>query len=191
MIINVNILAELADNAQKTSSLLETKYFDTNCSKHSVSVFLSHKHRENNQIVEYVKTILKKHRCDSVYIDWQDPSMQHKTNQDTAKMLRQHIENNSKFILVATPDAINSHWCNWELGYGDAVKKENVAIFCLSMEDDDWKNHEYLQLYPTIELNEKLNCIDNKAHGYQYQVIYRDSNNRVINSYNLSDWLQK
>ena len=51
------------------------------------------------------------------------------TNAETAHSLKQKIKIADKFILVATPNAINSKWCNWELGLGDAAKyKEHIAL---------------------------------------------------------------
>ena len=42
--------------------------------------------------------------------------------------LKEKIEIADKFILLATEKAINSKWCNWELGLGDAAKymKNNI-----------------------------------------------------------------
>ncbi len=64
-----------------------------------------------------------------VYVDWMDPSMPAYTNAETAHSLKEKIKVANKFILVATPSAINSKWCNWELGLGDAAKyKEHIAL---------------------------------------------------------------
>lgn len=65
-----------------------------------------------------------------VYIDSQDPSMPKKTFGETAKRIKERFEKCDKFILLATNGAIESKWCNWELGYGDAKKyKRNMVLF--------------------------------------------------------------
>jgi len=83
-------------------------------------VFLSHKHDEQETLQDVV-AFLKQEGVD-VYVDWMDSSMPAYTNAGTAHSLKQKIKAADKFILVATPSAINSKWCNWELGLGDAAK---------------------------------------------------------------------
>ena len=58
-----------------------------------------------------------------------------------------------KFVLIASNAAINSRWCNGEVGYGDAQKYDvdKIAIFPVKQDNRDWEGSEYLQLYPTIE----------------------------------------
>ena len=55
---------------------------------------------------------------------------------------------------MATEGAIDSKWCNWELGYGDAKKyKDHIAIFPLKKKDSyesSYKGNEYMQIYPSI-----------------------------------------
>ena len=51
--------------------------------------------------------------------------------------------------------AVESKWCNWELGYGDAQKFDtsNIALFPVKPEktyDYDYKGNEYMQIYPHI-----------------------------------------
>ena len=75
-------------------------------------VFLSHKHDEQETLQDVV-AFLKEEGVD-VYVDWMDPSMPAYTNAETAHKLKQKIEVADKFILVATPTALNSTWCNWE-----------------------------------------------------------------------------
>lgn len=184
MIIKEAELNDLASKAKKGYAISEEKTFSF-VPQAKPTVFLSHKHNENdNHIVDNVKTILELHGCEAVYIDWQDPKMQHKTNRDTATVLRNEISGHQKFILVVTAESVKSPWCNWELGFGDAVKGKDVALFCLEQHDNDWRDHEYLQLYPTIELD--LNNIDNQKP--QYQVVFR--NNGKTFSYHLKNWLK-
>ena len=56
--------------------------------------------------------------------------------------------------MLATEGAIDSKWCNWELGYGDAKKfKDHIAIFPLKKKGTSeftYKGYEYLQIYPAI-----------------------------------------
>lgn len=116
-----------------------------------LSVFLSHKHSDF-EYLERVRYVLESLNA-SVYVDWADPSMQHPTNRETAETLKEKIKKYDKFIFIASDTAINSKWCNWEIGYGDAHKYEQdkIAIFPIKQDDREWKGNEYLQLYPSIE----------------------------------------
>ena len=110
-------------SADNIVNLNESFYRD----KSRPMVFLSHKHDEQD-ILQDVVAFLKEEGVD-VYVDWMDSSMPAYTNAETAHSLKQKIKIADKFILVATPNAINSKWCNWELGLGDAAKyKEHIAL---------------------------------------------------------------
>ena len=67
-----------------------------------------------------------------VYIDSKDPSMPKVTSAKTAENIKARIKQCDKFILLATNGAVESKWCNWELGYGDAHKfRSHIALFPL------------------------------------------------------------
>ena len=67
-----------------------------------------------------------------VYIDSKDSSMPITTSAETAINLKDRIRKCDRFILLATNGAIESKWCNWELGFGDANKyPDKIAIFPL------------------------------------------------------------
>ena len=132
-----------------TESRAQTRYFSA--SNHKLSVFLSHKHSELDYL-ERVRYLLEKLNT-SVYVDWADPSMQHPTDRKTAEALKDKIKKYDKFVFVASDAAIDSEWCNWEIGYGDAQKydADKIALFPIKQDDRERKGNEYLQLYPTIE----------------------------------------
>ena len=116
----------------------------------SSTVFLSHKHSDKAESLQFY-AILKSLGA-NVYIDWLDRGMSVKTNAATGEVIKDKIKQNDKFILLATDAAIESKWCNWELGYGDAHKySEKIALFPLKEDDSDWKGHEYMGIYSVIE----------------------------------------
>lgn len=113
-------------------------------------IFLSHKHDEHS-ILQDVIGFLKSEGVD-VYVDWMDPTMPAYTNAETAHKLKEKIQISDKFILIATPDAIDSKWCNWELGLGDTAKYiNNIALFPINQSHKTFKGSEYLSIYPYIE----------------------------------------
>ena len=132
-----------------TEARAQTRYFSD--SIHKLSVFLSHKHDELEHL-ERVRYLLEKLHT-SVYVDWVDPAMQHPTDRKTAEALKDKIKKYDKFIFIASDAAIDSEWCNWEIGFGDAHKYEQdkIALFPIKQDDRKWTGNEYLQLYPSIE----------------------------------------
>lgn len=121
--------------------------------KIKTTVFLSHKHDDLNDL-KGVIGMLEKEFDVKVYIDSWDKKMPEVTSGQTADRIKNKIKECDKFILLATNAAIESNWCNWELGYGDAQKNEynNLALF--PMEDvpksSSYKGNEYLEIYPHI-----------------------------------------
>lgn len=143
------------------------------------TIFLSHKHDESKLNLSAAISFLKKFGVE-VYVDWLDKEMPKFISGETAKKIKEKIRKNDKFILLATEEAINSKWCNWELGLGDAAKyKDNIAILPVQKDNNNnYTGSEYLNIYPyiTYEYNTK-----------GYYVCYKDTNTLVP----LKTWLQK
>lgn len=122
-------------------------------SEAKTTVFISHKHDDLDDL-KGVLGFLEQTYNIKVYIDSQDPSMPRITSAETAENIKQRIRLCQKFILLATNNAIESKWCNWELGYGDAHRyKDNIALFPMKPSgayDFQYKGSEYLQIYPYI-----------------------------------------
>lgn len=118
--------------------------------KNEITIFLSHKHSEREILVDVI-TFFNSLGV-KIYVDWLDEEMPSTTSGYTALRIRNKIKENKKFILVATNGAINSKWCNWELGYGDSQKwVSHIAILPIVENDGSWKDNEYLQIYPKIK----------------------------------------
>ena len=97
--------------------------------KRKTTVFISHKH-DDLQELKGVLGFLQEQYDVKAYIDSQDTSMSPITTAATAANLKDRIKKCDKFILLATNAAIDSKWCNWELGYGDAQKFRPFAVYC-------------------------------------------------------------
>lgn len=117
------------------------------------TVFISHKH-DDLESLKGLLGFLEKNYNVKVYIDSKDPSMPKITSAETAENIKGRIKQCDKFILLATNGAVESKWCNWELGYGDAQKyKSHIAILPLKPKgtsDYAYKGSEYMGLYPYI-----------------------------------------
>ncbi|MCX6319649.1 MAG: TIR domain-containing protein [Bacteroidetes bacterium] len=131
-------------------------------SEYQTSVFLSHKHDEG-EVLE--KSILLLQSLDvRVYIDWLDEQMPLTTSRETAELIKVKIKECSKFIFLATSEAVESKWCNWELGFGDSIKYPNsIAVMPIASDEGNWKGYEYLDIYPIVKLDENKNyCVEFK-----------------------------
>lgn len=153
------------------------------------SVFLSHKHEEKTLLLQVKKFF--ENLGMSVYVDWLDTRMQHPTDKKTAEDLKRQIDENDKFIFIATDGAMDSPWCSWEIGLGDALKlkDDKIAIFPVAENDGTWEKHEYLQIYPHIEYEDGTNHYSDGGiitKGYYIKYPYV---NGKRNSVKLEKWL--
>lgn len=154
------------------------------------TVFISHKHDEL-QDLKGVLGFLQRQYDVKAYIDSQDPSMPQITTAATAANLKARIKKCDKFILLATNAAIDSEWCNWELGYGDAQKfKAHIALFPLKPKgsyDYLYKGAEYLSLYPYICYEDGTDKYDNGAYIQKGYYVVTPENGK-LNYQTLAHW---
>lgn len=140
-----------------TESLNKTKTFSArDAYETKTTVFLSHKHKDLEDIEEATGVIEMLEDLDAkVYIDSMDNKMPEQTTGETAARIKEVIKYCDKFILLATAKAIESYWCNWELGVGDVHKfQSHIAILPIKEKgecDSQYKGNEYLQIYPHID----------------------------------------
>lgn len=160
----------------------------------TTTVFLSHKHDDLEEMKGIIGFLQTRYGI-KVYIDSNDPSMPTTTSGETAKKIKERITECKKFILLATENAIESKWCNWELGYGDAqkFKTDSIAIFPIKPKgtsDYAYKGNEYLEIYPYIAYYDGTSQYKNGTiikEGY-YICENKDGN---IYLTELSDWFSR
>lgn len=151
--------------------------------KVNINVFISHKHEDVNELMGVIGFLEKRYNV-NCYIDELDEDMPDKTNKETAARIKNKIQGCDKYILIATDGAISSRWCNWELGFCDAVKNKcDIAIIHMSTRVDDYNGNEYFELYPYIAFCEKDDFHDKS----DYYVIDNDTKDAE----ELEKWLRK
>ncbi|RZJ36610.1 MAG: TIR domain-containing protein [Flavobacterium sp.] len=153
------------------------------------TVFLSHKHDEMENLDGAI-AFLKKEGID-VYVDWLDEGMPKNTSGITASRIKEKIKESDRFIFLASEGAINSKWCNWELGLGDAEKYiHNIALLPVIKDYNSFSGSEYLKIYPYIEYE---NGNNKYTTGYYipagYYVKYPSKNGEQT-LMPLKQWLQ-
>ena len=164
-------------------SLTQVRTFSsTSISSTDVTVFLSHKHADLEDLRGVMGTL--KDLGAKVYIDSMDNMMPYQTCGDTAVRIKEIIKSTKKFILLATDKAIESFWCNWELGIGDTSKYiDHIAILPMKENgdgDNEYKGNEYLQIYPRIDYRDGTTRYSNQKlipKGY-YVCNPLDTNNK-------------
>lgn len=171
----------------RTNLLLENKVYS-----YKTKVFLSHKHSDLQELKDFIGFLERNYNVD-VYIDSMDKSMPSVTSGKTAMRIKDVIKKCDKFILLATDNAVDSKWCNWELGFGDAQKyRDNIAILPIKeygTSDYLYKGREYMSIYPQIvyyDGSEKYSSGDPVKAGFYYGY-FNENSKRIIMP--LSDWL--
>ena len=120
-------------------------------------VFVSHSSADNDFIRKVLLFLKYAKGGVNGYVDWQDSKLQHPTDAQTAKRLKDRIRNSRKMVYVVTNDSLKSIWCSWELGFADRDKGvDNVAILAVKPNNGRWKHNEYLQQYPWISYENNL-----------------------------------
>lgn len=172
----------------KTELLLENESLSS-----KTKVFLSHKHSDLEELKDLIGFLEKTYNVD-VYIDSMDKSLPSTTSGKTATRIKNVIKKWDKFILLATENAIESKWCNWELGFGDAHKyRDNIAILPIKEHgqyDYQYKGKEYMSIYPQIlyyDGSESYTSGRPVAPGFYYGYL-SETGHRIITP--LSTWLK-
>ncbi|MDN3582494.1 toll/interleukin-1 receptor domain-containing protein [Mucilaginibacter flavus] len=176
-----------------TRSLNEVRTFSAlSASKAKPTVFLSHKHDDLSDLrglMGLLEGIGAK-----IYIDSMDNKMPDQTCGDSAARIKEVIKFCDKFVLLATAKAIESYWCNWELGIGDTHKFiQHIAI--LPIKDSgqyDWqyKGNEYLQIYPQIDYEDGSRFYQDGTRVAAGYYVSRPANKQNVNIITpLKQWL--
>lgn len=162
--------AEMATKRASDSGKVGKKY----------DIFLSHSSLDKTLVLTLVGLF---NEADySVYVDWiEDPQLDRsKVNKNTAQVLRNRMLSSKGLAYVATSNASNSKWCQWELGYFDGNKNSRCCILPI-MDSEVFRGQEYLGLYPYIEYETSA-----KTRKYNFWIFEQETNNYVI----LRDWLK-
>ena len=175
-------------------SLSETRNFSfKKQTQYKPTVFISHKHSDLEDL-QGVIGVLEKHGA-KIYIDSMDNKMPEQTSGETAQRIKEVIKFCKKFILLATDDAIESYWCNWELGIGDTHRYiENIAILPIKEKgtyDSNYKGNEYLQVYPRINYNNAFTNIHGHYFKEGYYVEKPANKEGKVYITELSEWLKR
>ena len=110
------------------------------------------------------------------------------------KGLKKKLKKTASLFFLATEGTISSKWCNWELGFGDSHKYiDNIAIFPIRNDYDNFSGTQYLDIYPRIEFVE-ANTVTRKVGGYfsagYYVITPRDEDGTSYYT-RIEEWLER
>lgn len=157
-------------------------------SEERVSVFISHKHDDLDDLKDVIGFLEKEFNV-IAYIDSRDLSMPERTSGETAEKIKDRIKKCERFILLATDGAVESKWCNWELGFADAIKGRKVVLFPMKEKGSNYKGNEYMEIYSYITYfdgQEKCNSGEKVKEGYYVMTKSKDKKSIIP----LSSWLK-
>lgn len=141
------ILSEHRDNRQSYLS----------DSLRTYDIFLSHSSKDT-EIVAGLKLRIEDLGY-SVYVDWIDDPLLNRAHvtKETALKLQDRMKNCKSLIYAFSPNASNSKWMPWELGYFDALKKGRVSVLPIKETSyGTFKGTEYLEIYNYIQIDQIL-----------------------------------
>ncbi len=124
--------------------------------KHTkVSLFLAHK-PDDRETLDSAINFLKGFGV-QIYVDWMDGEVPKDTSDEATKHIQQKIKESTKFVFLATEEALDSKWCKWAIRYANTQKStENIAILPIRDDYTDYNGTEYLQKYPYIQESESI-----------------------------------
>lgn len=189
-IFSQGVFKEYANiNINEARTKIEKSY---QFSASQTTVFISHKHDDLDDLKGLLGFLESNYNV-KVYIDSKDSSLPSVTSGETAERIKNRIIKCDKFILLATNGAIESKWCNWELGYGDANKFDEKSIALFPMKpggtaDLDYKGSEYMSIYPYISYYDgSEHYTSGKSIKKGYYITSQREDKTYINP--LEEWL--
>ena len=113
------------------------------------TAFLCHSHKDRTA----VEGLLQYFRDQGLhlYVDWMDSEMPETTNGNTARIIKGRIVEADLFLFLATPNALASRWCPWEIGYADGVKRYESIFVIPTTENGRTYGNEYVDIYRRID----------------------------------------
>ena len=82
---------------------------------------------------------------------------------ETARRIRERLENSKSLIYAQSPSASMSKWMPWELGVVDGHTKKCAVLPILSTSTEFYSKQEYLKLYPII-----------RQHSGHHMLVYKE-----------------
>lgn len=136
---------------------VKTRILDENLKFHkrqeldSYDVFISYGWKDRSFAYKVVELL---ENCSyTVYVDYNDFKLDRsKVDEDTVKRLIEKMKKCKGLLYLYSPSSSVSKWCPWEVGVFSGIKNFRCAnLPIVDKSTDEYKNQEYLELYPYVE----------------------------------------
>lgn len=117
----------------------------------SYDVFISYSWNDRAYAYKVLKLL---ERCGyTAYVDFNDLKLDRaKVDENTAKRLVEKMKKCKGLLYLYSPSSSVSKWCPWEVGVFSGIKNFRCAnLPIIDNHSDEFKNQEYLELYPYVE----------------------------------------
>ena len=135
----------------KTRILDENLKFKKRQELDSYDVFISYSWKDRSFAYKVVELL---ENCSyTVYVDYNDFKLDRsKVDEDTVKRLIEKMKKCKGLLYLYSPSSSVSKWCPWEVGVFSGIKNFRCAnLPIVDKSADEYKNQEYLELYPYVE----------------------------------------
>lgn len=177
------ILSKQYLNQKVSSNLINEnfKFQKTIVDSREYDIFISYSW--NDKEYAYKIVYLLENCGYKVYVDYKDLKLdRHKVSEKTARQLTLIMKKCKGLLYLHSPSASASKWCPWEVGYFSGIKDFHCAnLPLIEKENDEFKNQEYLEIYPYIEYAK-----DSETQKFDFWVC---DNNDKTNYTKLKRWI--
>lgn len=134
-------------NFSKTPSAVLIERVDKQNSERAWDIFLSHAYLDREMLLGTVLTI--EDLGYSVYIDWrEDPKLDRtQVTPSTAEVLRDRMRASKCLFYSVTPNAKESAWMKWELGWKDGHNNRAAILPIVGETTETSNEQQFLGLY--------------------------------------------
>ncbi len=134
-------------NFSKAASILLSEWIQKQASVEGFDVFLSHAF-DDKALLEGTVLLLEDLGC-STYLDWKNaPQLDWtKVTTATAGVLRERMRSCRCLLFAVTPEAKDSVWMRWELGWKDGQNGRVAVLPIEGSTTDAWTGQQFLGLY--------------------------------------------
>jgi hypothetical protein len=118
-------------------------------------IFLSHSTLDKTEIFGLYKMLTYQLGL-NVYVDWLvDPELDRRNvTVETVRKIKTRMGQSEIFIFASSENSTNSYWATWEVGFFDALKGKVSILPILEYDDQNFRENEYLLLYPKISFQD-------------------------------------
>jgi len=137
-------------NFSKTASAVLLERVEKQAAERAWNIFLSHAFLDREMLSGTVLII--EDLGYSVYIDWrEDPKLDRsQVTPATAAVLRERMRASKCLFYSVTPNAKESAWMKWELGWKDGHNRRTAILPIVNETTETSNEQQFLGLYPYV-----------------------------------------